>query len=121
MPAVKNIAELIIRDTEARGGGAVLAGTGITVARIAHWSRRGLTPEEIADRCGQLDLAQVYAALAYHHATRGESEAGTAEERCDLRALIQEWMATPDDRGEAWWDEFQRDLTTHRPSFARLE
>jgi len=28
--------------------------------------------------------------------------------------LLEAWMAEPDDLGEAWWDDFERELRQHR-------
>ena len=48
------------------GGKPRIAGRGIKVQRIAVWHERmGMTPDEIADQY-QLDLADIYAALAYY-------------------------------------------------------
>ncbi len=30
---------------------------------------------------------------------------------------LDSWLATPDDRGEHWWAEFQADLDNHRMTF----
>jgi len=34
----------------------------------------------------------------------------------NLRALdlLDAWMSEPDDLGEAWWDDFERELQQHR-------
>jgi len=53
-----------------RGGRPRIAGTGVTVQRIVRWYRLGLSPEEIVDRIEHLNLAQVFAALAYYHANQ---------------------------------------------------
>jgi uncharacterized protein (DUF433 family) len=52
------------RSPKIRGGRPTIAGTGVTVRRIASWYKLGLTPEEILNRIGHphLDLAKVYAA-----------------------------------------------------------
>ena len=55
----------------------------MTVQRVAGWYKLGLTPEEISDRIGHLNLAQVHAALAYYHASRGQVEAGLAAEEAE--------------------------------------
>ena len=39
------------------------------------------SPEEIADRIGHLSLAQVHAALAYHHANRTEIDTDLVAEQ----------------------------------------
>jgi len=78
---IVDVGTLIIRTPEIRGGRPRIAGTGITVQRIAGWYKLGLSPEEIAERIGHLSLAQVHVALAYYHANRAEIEADmTAEE-----------------------------------------
>jgi uncharacterized protein (DUF433 family) len=67
------------RDPKIRGGRPKIAGTGITVSRIAVWYKLGMTPEEIAMEYPHLTLAQVHAALAYYHVNRDEVEADIAE------------------------------------------
>ena len=62
---------------------ARIAGTGVTVQRVAGWYKLGLTPEEISDRIGHLNLAQVHAALAYYHANREQVEADLATEEAE--------------------------------------
>jgi len=80
MSTPTDIGTLIVRSPEIRGGRPRVAGTGVTVQRIASWYRLGLTPEEIADEIPHLSIAQVYAALAYYHANREEIEADLAAE-----------------------------------------
>jgi uncharacterized protein (DUF433 family) len=72
MPAVTDIGSLIERRSGFRGGRPVVAGTGVSVQRIAGWYKLGLSPEEIVDNFGHLSLAQVHAALAYYHSNREE-------------------------------------------------
>lgn len=67
-----DIGTLIERSPEIRKGRPRIAGTGVTVERIAGWSNLGLTPEEIAAKIEHLTLAQIHAALAYYHANRNE-------------------------------------------------
>ena len=74
------IGTLIDRDPVVRGGRPKIAGTAITVARVAIWYQAGMTPEEIALEYPHLTLAQVHAALAYHHANRAEIEADIAHQ-----------------------------------------
>ena len=80
MAAVIEIGTLIDRDPAIRGGRPKIAGTGVSVSRIAAWYRMGLTPEEIALEYPHLSLAQVHGALAYYHANREEIEADLARE-----------------------------------------
>ena len=74
------IGSLLDRDPAIRNGRPKIAGTGVTVMRVAAWYKMGLTPEEIATQYGHLSLAQVHAALAYYHANPEEIEADLAEE-----------------------------------------
>jgi uncharacterized protein (DUF433 family) len=67
MATVIEIWTLIDRDPAIRGGRAKVAGTGLTVSRIAGWYKMGMSPEEIALEYPHLSLAQVHAALAYYH------------------------------------------------------
>lgn len=87
MLAITDIGALIERRPETRGGRPVVAGTGVSVHRIAGWYKLGSSPEEIAENFGHLSLAQVHAALAYYHANRSEIETYLAEEEADDRRL----------------------------------
>jgi hypothetical protein len=58
----------------------VVAGTSVSVHRIAGWYKLGFSPEETAENFGHLTLAQVHAALAYYHSNREEIEAYLREE-----------------------------------------
>ena len=80
MALVVEIGTLIDRDPAVRGGRPKIAGTGLTVSRLAGWYKMGLTPEEIALEYPHLTLAQVHGALAYYHANREEIEADLAQD-----------------------------------------
>jgi uncharacterized protein (DUF433 family) len=80
MAVVTEIGTLIDRDPAVRGGRPKIAGTGVSVSRIAGWYRLGLTAEEIALEYPHLTLAQVHGSLAYYHANREEIEADLAQE-----------------------------------------
>ena len=95
MPVLADIGQLIIRDTAIRGGRPRLAGTGVTVERVVSWYRLGLSPEEIAERIGHLDLAQVHAALAYFHANREEIDAALEAAEREADALEREHGSAP--------------------------
>ncbi len=81
MASVTEIGTLIVRDPGIRGGRPKIAGTGLTVSRIAGWYELGMTPEEIALEYPHLTLAQVHAALAYYHVNREEIETDLAQEQ----------------------------------------
>lgn len=87
MHATVEIGNLIERRPGVRGGRPVVAGTGVSIQRIAGWYKLGWTPEEIAENYGHLSLAQVHAALAYYHANREEIDGYLAEEEADARRL----------------------------------
>jgi uncharacterized protein (DUF433 family) len=65
---------LIVKNPKLRDGRPIIAGTGVTVRTVVGHYKLGLTPEEIADEM-DLQLAGIYAALAYYHLNRDEIEA----------------------------------------------
>lgn len=80
MTAPVDIGTLIDRQPEIRGNRPKIAGTGITVMRIANWFNMGYSPEEIVADYPHLNLAGVMAALAYYFANKAEIDADIAEE-----------------------------------------
>lgn len=82
---------LIIKDPKLRGGRPIIAGTGVTVRTIAGYYKLGLDPEETADQLN-LELAAVYAALAYYHLNRDEIEADLLAH--SEEALLQDFGPT---------------------------
>ena len=88
--AAVDIGTMITSNSGIHGGRPIIAGTGVTVRRIAIWYKLGLLPEEIALRIGHLNLAQVHAALAYYHANREAIEEDIAEEETAYERLRQE-------------------------------
>lgn len=84
------IGTLLVRSPEIRHGRPCIAGTAITVHRIAIWYKLGYTPEEIARRYGHLTEAQIYAALAYYHSNRDEIEAELAAEEAEAGRIEEE-------------------------------
>src|SRR6266566_2507122 len=90
MAGAIEIGGLIDRDPAIRGGRPKIAGTGVTVMRVAGWYKMGLTPEEIATQYGHLSLAQVHAALAYYHANHQEIEADLAQEEAFAESVDRE-------------------------------
>ena len=90
MPATVDIGTLIERSPEIRKGRPRIAGTGVTVRRIAGWHNLGLTPEEIAAKVEHLTLAQIHAALAYYHANREEVDDDIAREEEAVAKIFPE-------------------------------
>ncbi|MCC6362297.1 MAG: DUF433 domain-containing protein [Bryobacterales bacterium] len=82
MATVTEIGSLISRHPEIRDGRPCIAGTGVSVRRIAVLHNMGEAPEEIASNFGHLSLAQVHAALACYYANMAGIDADLeAEER----------------------------------------
>jgi uncharacterized protein (DUF433 family) len=88
MPVAIDIGTLIERSAEIRKGRPCIAGTGVSVRRIAGWYNLGLTPEEIAAKLEHLSLAQIHAALTYYHANRDEIDSDIAAEDAAIEALF---------------------------------
>ncbi|MBX3001976.1 MAG: DUF433 domain-containing protein [Caldilineaceae bacterium] len=77
-----DIGTLIDHNPTVKGGRAKIAGTGVTVMRIVGWHKMGWSTEEIVDNYeGNLDLAQIHAALAYYYVNQQEIENQLAEEQ----------------------------------------
>ncbi|MDJ0796734.1 MAG: DUF433 domain-containing protein [Calothrix sp. MO_167.B12] len=56
--------------------------------RIAAWYKLGLNAEEISEHMGNVNLAQVYAALTYYHANREKIEVYLTAEKADYQMLV---------------------------------
>ena len=91
-PPTVEIGTLITRTPGIKGGTPHIAGTGVTVRTIVRWYKLGMSPEEIADQYPHLELAQVYAALAYYHANREEMESHMAAEEADSDRIEQDHL-----------------------------
>ena len=88
---------MLIRSADVCGGRIRLDGTRITVHRIATLYKQGQSPEEISQTYPHLSLGQVYAALAYYHASRAEIESELAA----ADALYDELRHQGTPRGDA--------------------
>ncbi len=88
MPSVIDIGTLIESSPKIRKGRPCIAGTGVTVRRIAGWHNLGLAPEEIAAKIEHLSLAQIHAALAHYHANREEIDGDIAAEDAAVDAIF---------------------------------
>jgi uncharacterized protein (DUF433 family) len=80
---------LISRTPGLRGGRPCIAGTGVSVRRIAVLHNSGETPEEIAVGFGHISLAQVHAALAYYYANKEEIDADLEAEQREYERLAK--------------------------------
>jgi uncharacterized protein (DUF433 family) len=96
MATVTEIGGLISRRPEIRGGRPCIAGTGVSVRRIAQWHNMGQIPEEIVQTFGgHLSLAQVHAALAYYYANQAEIDRDLEAEDRDTEALERQHRRCP--------------------------
>ena len=86
------IGSMITRTPGIKGGTPHIARTGVTVRTIVRWYQLGLSPEEIAADYPHLELAQVYAALAYYHANRQQMDAEMAAEEAESDQIEQNWL-----------------------------
>lgn len=86
---------LLTHSPEVRHGRVRIAGTGITVHRVAALSNLGHSPEDIVRKYKHLTLAGVYAALAYYHANRGQVDTELAADREDAARLEAEFARAP--------------------------
>ena len=74
MAFTPTIDTLIEKNPNLRGGRPIIAGTGTTVRAIVGLYKLGLDAEEISTQLTHLNLAQIYAALAYYHLNTDEIE-----------------------------------------------
>ena len=91
MVVTQTLEGLIVCDPDLRNGRPTIAGTGVSVRTVVGHYKLGLTPEEIADNI-ELELAAVYAALAYYHLYRKEIEADIA---ANSEAAVQRELGAP--------------------------
>ncbi len=84
MIATQTLGSLISQDPQIHQGRPVISGTGTTVRAIAIMYKQGYSLEEIAGEL-PLDLAQIYAALAYYHLHTEKIE---ADIKADSEAVL---------------------------------
>ena len=96
MATVIEIGSLISQRPDIRGGRPCIAGTGVSVRRIAQWHNMGQIPEEIVETLGgHLSLAQVHAALAYYYANQAEIDADLEAEDRETEVLERQYQRSP--------------------------
>jgi uncharacterized protein (DUF433 family) len=93
MATAIDIGTLITKSVEVCGDRPRVAGTGITVMRLAGWHRLGCNPEEIARKTG-LTLAQIHAALSYYHANQEAIDSDLDQEGTEYDRLSEEHRPT---------------------------
>lgn len=86
---------LLTHSPEVRRDRVRVAGTGITIHRIAVLTNLGHSPEEIVRKYKHLTLAGVHAALAYYHANREQVDAEIDADREEAARLEAEFARAP--------------------------
>jgi uncharacterized protein (DUF433 family) len=86
---------LLTHSPEVRHDRVRIAGTGITVQRVAVLSNLGHSPEEIVRKYKHLSLAGVHAALAYYHANREQVDAEIEADHEEATRLEAEFARAP--------------------------
>jgi len=89
MLTATDIGTLVTCSTDPTNHRPMIAGTRTSVSRIVVLYKQGANAEEIARRLSHLNLAQVYAALAYYHSNRDEIEAELADAEAEYWRLAQ--------------------------------
>lgn len=87
MATAVQLDSMLVSTPNVCGGRLRIDGTRVTVLQIVTLYKRGETPEEIAQNFPQVNLGQVYAALAYYHANRAEVEQELADELAEYDRL----------------------------------
>lgn len=87
-----DIGTMIVSSSDFKHGRPHIAGTGLTVHRIAIWYKLGHSPEEIARRYGHITVAQVHAAIAHYLANQAQIEAEIAAEEAEAERLEQDYL-----------------------------
>lgn len=93
MPTLTDIGTLIISTPETCGNRSRIAGTRITVQRIAVWYKMGMKPEEIIAEITHLNLAQVHAALGYYYANKQQIDADITAGKAECDRVANEQKA----------------------------
>jgi uncharacterized protein (DUF433 family) len=87
MLTATNIGTLVTCSPDVNNGRPVITGTKTSVSRVVVLYKQGANAEEIARRISYLNLAQVYAALAYYHANRDQIETELTEAEAEYWSL----------------------------------
>lgn len=88
--------DTIVSDPDVRGGQALIADSGVRVLDlVASHLYRGLSPDELAANFN-LDLGQVFAALAYYY----QNKAALDDQLRAEADAAQQWLDTLDQQGK---------------------
>ncbi|MGF1571336.1 MAG: DUF433 domain-containing protein [Nodosilinea sp.] len=93
MATITDIATLIVKSPETCGGRPRIVNTRVSVQQVATLHKQGLSPTDILAEYEFLNLAQIYAALAYYYANQSDIEAYLAEEATEYHRLVNDHRA----------------------------
>ena len=93
MPVLTDIGTLIVQTPGTCGGRPRMAGTRLTVHWVAIETHSGVVPQEIVEERPYLNLAQVYAALAYYYANQESIDAEIAADNAEYERLAAEYRS----------------------------
>lgn len=90
------IGHFIVQTLDTCGGRARLAGRRIPVSSVYRWFLSGLAPEDILEKYDGVTLAEIYAAVTYALANRGDIAAEIdREDRIEAEAREHSGQAQP--------------------------
>jgi uncharacterized protein (DUF433 family) len=89
MATATNIGTLVTCSPDINNGRPMITGTKTSVSRVVVLYKQGANAEEIARRISHLNLAQVYAALAYYHVNRHQIETELAQAEAEYWNLAE--------------------------------
>lgn len=87
------INSLLTFNPQIRHGRPCIAGTGITVHRVALLHNLGHSPEDIVRKYEHLTIAGVHAALAYYYVNRQEVDAEIDADEADAERIEKEFLS----------------------------
>jgi uncharacterized protein (DUF433 family) len=83
LATVIDISTLITNNPGIHRGSPIIAGTRVTVRRIAIWYQQGYRAEEIYREIETITLGPVYAALAYYYVNREDIDAEIVAQKAE--------------------------------------
>lgn len=92
---MNDLSGMVVRTEGICGGRPCIAGTRITISRIASFYHQGMSAEDIVSEHPHLGPAQVHAALAFYFANRDEMDRDILAEREAFDELRQAHAVHP--------------------------
>jgi uncharacterized protein (DUF433 family) len=92
MTTTIDIGTLIVKSPDICNNRPRIVGTRMTVHNIIIDHQSGISVEEIAQERSHLNLAQIYAALAYYYANQAIIDAEIQSDQEEYELLKSQWM-----------------------------